>query len=565
MNANTFTINNKHLWALAIIVLTCLAYIPVFTDGFTNWDDNIFVTSNELIRSFSWFNIKTWFTQPFVGQYQPLVLLSFAIDYSINGYDPLVFHISNLLFHLVNTFLVFKFIDLLFKNTFVSLLTALLFGIHTLNVESVAWITERKNVLFTLFYLGSLICYLKYLDKNNFKYFLSTLILFVISLASKSAAVTLPVVLVLIDYIYRRDHFKKLVLIEKIPFFALSLFIGIYTIIAHQQYGALSNATGYSFWMRMLISAQALIFYFEKLVLPANLSAYYPLPQDLKNRLPQLIIGFVFMYGIIISSVVIAIKKRNNFILFGLGFFIINLVLFIIPAGVPVLTTDRYTYVPFIGIFLIMAYGLYIIINKTSKLKILWLSLIVSYVLMLSILTFKQSQLWQDSITLWNNVINKTGEASFPLMKRGIAYRHLNDFEKALNDLNASIELDNQYPVVFENRGYIYLLQEDYKNAIQDFNQAVVIDSQSAYSLRNLGLCYLNLQEYEKALSLINQSLEIDSKNAYALKTKGKINIALNKINDACIDLQQSIKLGLSDDNEKEAKALIYKYCTEEK
>ncbi|RLC24461.1 MAG: hypothetical protein DRH21_05450, partial [Deltaproteobacteria bacterium] len=366
MNANTFTINNKHLWALAIIVLTCLAYIPVFTDGFTNWDDNIFVTSNELIRSFSWFNIKTWFTQPFVGQYQPLVLLSFAIDYSINGYDPLVFHISNLLFHLVNTFLVFKFIDLLFKNTFVSLLTALLFGIHTLNVESVAWITERKNVLFTLFYLGSLICYLKYLDKNNFKYFLSTLILFVISLASKSAAVTLPVVLVLIDYIYRRDHFKKLVLIEKIPFFALSLFIGIYTIIAHQQYGALSNATGYSFWMRMLISAQALIFYFEKLVLPANLSAYYPLPQDLKNRLPQLIIGFVFMYGIIISSVVIAIKKRNNFILFGLGFFIINLVLFIIPAGVPVLTTDRYTYVPFIGIFLIMAYGLYIIINKTS-------------------------------------------------------------------------------------------------------------------------------------------------------------------------------------------------------
>jgi len=565
MNANTFTINNKHLWALAIIVLTCLAYIPVFTDGFTNWDDNIFVTSNELIRSFSWFNIKTWFTQPFVGQYQPLVLLSFAIDYSINGYDPLVFHISNLLFHLVNTFLVFKFIDLLFKNTFVSLLTALLFGIHTLNVESVAWITERKNVMFTLFYLGSLICYLKYLDKNNFKYFLSTLILFVISLASKSAAVTLPVVLVLIDYIYRRDHFKKLVLIEKIPFFALSLFIGIYTIIAHQQYGALSNATGYSFWMRMLISAQALIFYFEKLVLPANLSAYYPLPQDLKNRLPQLIIGFVFMYGIIISSVVIAIKKRNNFILFGLGFFIINLVLFIIPAGVPVLTTDRYTYVPFIGIFLIMAYGLYIIINKTSKLKILWLSLIVSYVLMLSILTFKQSQLWQDSITLWNNVINKTGEASFPLMKRGIAYRHLNDFEKALNDLNASIELDNQYPVVFENRGYIYLLQEDYKNAIQDFNQAVVIDSQSAYSLRNLGLCYLNLQEYEKALSLINQSLEIDSKNAYALKTKGKINIALNKINDACIDLQQSIKLGLSDDNEKEAKALIYKYCTEEK
>lgn len=557
----TFTINNKNLWALAIIVLTCLSYIPVFTLGFTNWDDNIFVTSNELIRSFSWFHIKTWFSQPFVGQYQPLVLLSFAIDYSINGYDPLVFHITNLLLHLVNTFLVFKLIDLLFKNTFVALLTALLFGVHTLNVESVAWITERKNVLFTLFYLGSLICYLKYLSRNNFNYFLSTLVLFVLSLASKSAAVTLPVVLVLIDYIYKRDHFTKMVLIEKIPFFVLSLFIGIYTIIAHQQYGALTNATGYSFGLRMLISAQALIFYMEKLILPLNLSAYYPLPQDLKNKLPQLIIGFILLYGIIIGSVVIAIKKRNNFILFGLGFFIINLVLFIIPAGVPVLTTDRYAYVPFISIFLIMAYGLYIVINKTQKLKFLWFTLTVSYVLLLSILTFNQSQIWHDSIRLWNNVIQKTGETSFPLMKRGIAYRHLNDFDKALNDLNTSIQLNNQYPVVYENRGYIYLLQEDYHKAIQDFNKALEMDPQSAYSLRNLGLCYLKLQEYEKALLFTNQSLEVESKNAYAFKTRGKVYIALNKKDDACTDLKQSIKLGLSADNEKEAKELINKYC----
>ena len=194
------------------------------------------------------------------------------------------FHITNLLLHLVNTFLVFKLIDILFKNNFIALITALLFGIHTLNVESVAWITERKNVLFTLFYLGSLICYLSYLDKKNFRYFLFTLILFVLALASKSAAVTLPVVLVLIDYIHQRDLFKRLVLTEKLPFFVLSLFIGIYTIIVHHQYGALTNATGYSFLMRILISAQALIFYFEKLILPLNLSAYFHFHRILKTN-----------------------------------------------------------------------------------------------------------------------------------------------------------------------------------------------------------------------------------------------------------------------------------------
>jgi len=565
MNFTSFPTNKKHLWTTIILLLTCVAYIPVFTNGFTNWDDNIFVTSNELIRSFSLSNIFTWFTKPFVGQYQPLVLLSFAFDYSINGYNPLIFHITNLLLHLVNTFLVFRFIDLLFKNTFVALLTSLLFGIHTLNVESVAWITERKNVLFTLFYLWSLICYLKYLDKNKFKHFLFTLLLFVFALMSKSAAVTLPVVLVLIDYLHKRDQMKKLIIFEKLPFFALSLFVGIFTIIAHHQYGALGNATGYPVYLRVLISAKALIFFFEKLLMPVHLSAYYPLSPNLKNALPELIIGFVLVYSLIIGAVLISFKKKNGFVFFGLGFFIINLVLFIIPAGVPVLTTDRYAYVPFIGIFVIISYGLYLIINKSLKLKILWRLFIVSYILTLSTLTFKQSQIWHDSITLWNNVISKTGETSFPLMKRGIAYRHLNDLEKAMNDFNASIELNNKYPVVYENRGYIYLLQKDYKNAALDFNQALKMDPQSAYALRNLGLVELNLGNYKKALTNLNQSLEIEPNNAYALKTRGKVYIVLDQMDNACHDLQRSIILGLSEVNEKEAKELINLYCAEQK
>ncbi len=563
MDFSSFQITNKYLWISAILALTCFTYIPVFTNGFTNWDDNIFVTSNELIRSFSWSHLQTWFTRPFVGQYQPLVLLSFALDYSIDDYNPLVFHITNLLLHLINIFLVFRLIDLLFKNTLIALFTSLVFGIHTLNVESVAWITERKNVLYTLFYLWSLVCYLKYLDRNKFKYFLFTLILFVFALASKSAAVTLPVVLVLIDYLYKRDHLKKLVIIEKVPFFALSLFIGIYTIVAHQQYGALTNATGYSSIMRILISANALIFYFEKLFIPINLSAYYPLPADLKNSLPQLIVGFVIVYGLIIMAILFAFRKKNGIVLFGLGFFIINMVLFIIPAGVPVLTTDRYAYVPFIGIFVLISYGLQIIVTKSFKLKIAGVLFVVMYALLLIGLTFKQSKIWHDSLTLWNNVLNTTGESSFPLMKRGIAYRHLNDIEKALNDLNASIDLNNQYPVVYENRGYIYLLEKDYKTAVEDFEKALEMDPKSAYSMRNLGLCYLNLQNFDKALALLNQSLEIEPKNAYALKTRGKVYMALDQNDNACNDLKQSIVLGLSDENEKEAKDLINLNCSE--
>lgn len=563
MNINTIQIQNKYLWSIAILVLTFLVYFPVFTNGFTNWDDNIFVTDNELIRSFSTSNIINWFSNPFAEQYQPLILLSFAIDYSIDGYNPFVFHLTNLLIHLINTFLVFRFIDLLFKNSFVALLTSLFFGIHTLNVESVAWITERKNVLFTLFYLWSLICYLKYLDRNEFKYFIFALLVFVLALASKGAAVTLPLILVLIDYLYNRPLTKKLVIIEKLPFFALSLFIGIFTIVASQQYGSLSNATGYPIYMRVLISVNALIFYFEKLLLPIHLSAYYTLSSDLREVIPGLIFKFVLVYGLVLAVVLLLFKKKNKYVFFGIVFFIIQLVLFIIPTGVPVLITDRYAYVSFIGLFVIISYGLYLLFSKSKKLKIICITVLSIYVMTLSFFTFKQSKIWHDSISLWDNVIKTTGEFSFPLMKRGIAYSHVNDYDKALEDFNKSIELNVRYPVAYENRGYIYLLLKNYKLAVSDFKSALEMDPQSAYSLRNLGLCFYNLNDYEKGLGYLNQSLEIEPNNAYAYKTRGKLYVAFGQMDLACDDLYKSIDLGLSDVNESEAKGLINEHCIE--
>jgi tetratricopeptide (TPR) repeat protein len=313
--------------------------------------------------------------------------------------------------------------------------------------------------------------------------------------------------------------------------------------------------------MRVLITSKALLLFGEKLFWPFNLSAYYPLSATYKESIPALIVGFILVYGVVLAALFIALKKQNKIVFFGLSFFIIHIVLFIIPAGVPVLTADRYTYVPFLGLFAILAYGLNLLISRYKQLKFPVLALLLGFTILFGYRTYSQSKTWNDSITLWNHVINTTGETSFPLMKRGIAYRNLGELDKALDDFNASIKLENPYPDIYENRGYIYLLREDYNNALINFETAVNMDSESAYAWRNLGLCNFNLGNLETALSNINRSLELEPENAYAYKTRGRIYMGLDQVDNGCPDLKMAVKLGLSEINEKEALELIEIHC----
>src|SRR6187549_2618519 len=217
-----------------ILLLSFVIYLPVFNNKFLAWDDNLYIKDNPLIYSI---NLKDIFSQYVMGNYHPLTILTFAIEYQFFGLNETGYHVINLLLHLLNVVLVFYVINLLVNNPTVALVAALLFGIHPLHVESVAWAAELKDLLYTFFFLASYIFYLKYLTSPQKKLYVLSLLLFFLSLLSKAMAASLPAVLILTDYFKGRKINTK-TLLEKLPFILLSIGFGIVAVWAQKSSGA---------------------------------------------------------------------------------------------------------------------------------------------------------------------------------------------------------------------------------------------------------------------------------------------------------------------------------------
>src|SRR5258706_5022627 len=259
-----------------ILLLTFLAYIPALRAGFVNWDDGDYIVDNLIVKDFA--NLKSILSTPVQGNYHPLTMLSMAINYQISGLNAWSYHLFNLVFHLINCFLVYRLAMLLsYRNIIIAFTTAVLFGIHPMHVESVAWVSERKDVLYGLFFLAALISYTRYADTGSKKQYLFAIFLMMLSLLSKPAAVVFPAALFCID-ILRKRKLTLTLIIEKIPFFIPALIMGILTYYGQSNTGATDMAAFFGIGIRILIGFYGIMMYFFKMILPFNLSAFYPFP-----------------------------------------------------------------------------------------------------------------------------------------------------------------------------------------------------------------------------------------------------------------------------------------------
>ncbi|MEW5800191.1 MAG: hypothetical protein AB1728_14430, partial [Bacteroidota bacterium] len=222
-----------------LLLFTCASYEYTFRNGWTSWDDDVYVTDNVYVRGFTPENLQAVWTKQFNGSYLPLTMMSFMLDYSISEYDPFVFHLTGFLFHAANTLLVYLFIVRLTKgNQFAAFVVTVIFGVHPMHVESVAWISARKDVLSGFFFLLSLIAYLKYVQEAKQNGLIVSFICFVLALFSKIVVLTLPVVLLLIDRFHGRAWHKNL-FIEKISFFVAGVVFAIIGLYSQHEAGAI--------------------------------------------------------------------------------------------------------------------------------------------------------------------------------------------------------------------------------------------------------------------------------------------------------------------------------------
>ncbi len=515
-----------------IIILTFLVYIPSLKAGFVNWDDGDYVVDNPLLKDFS--NLKLLLTKPVQGNYHPLTMLSLAFNYSISGLNSWSYHLLNLLLHLLNSFLVFRLAMLLSgKNITIAFTTAILFGIHPMHVESVAWISERKDVLYSLFYLTGLIIYIKYLDTGSRKQYFFTILLLALSLLSKPAAVIFPLTLFCIDILRKRKLDFKLFL-EKVPFFILAIIDGLVTY--HFQKATGSTGSGsLELGSRIIISSYGIMMYVLKMIAPFNLSSFYPLRASLTIEYFLAPLFFMALLVMVFYS-----WKRNRVIAFGILFYLVNLllVLQLVQFGSAVIA-ERYTYIPYIGLFYIAAW----LIDRYTKGNIYKANyIIIPLALALSALTYRQSSVWLSGATLWDHTI-KTQPSARAYKKRAFLFGEEKNYDKAIEYYSKSIKINVDDYKTYTDRGEMYLCQNRFDLAHADFKKALVIKSNYHRAIHDLGSLFGLRGKYDTAQQFLNWALAVKPDYVPSYRERGLTYIKMKRYEEAIKDFEKVLQL----------------------
>ena len=539
--------SKKHPWIpliLGVIVITVITYGPVTHHKFLNWDDNLYVTQNSNIQSFSSANVKALFTQNYVSNYLPLTMLSYSLDYKVDGLNPKVFMLTNLILHIFNAIFVFWLVVLLTKSLTASehktqsdtrnsyllgLITALLFAVHPINVESVAWVSERKNLLFAFFFLLSIITYVIYLQKENTRYYIFSIVLFICSLLSKGVAVSLSFCIVAIDYLFQRKIISKKVILEKIPFILLSLIFGMITIYAQKNESALVGAVKFPLYEQSSFASYGFINYLSKLLVPVNLSAYYSYPMR-----ASLIHWVCLLLTILIMVLIVRFRKSfNRLIIFSILFYLSNIIFLIqiLPVGNAIMA-DRYIYLSSIGFFMLVA----IIIQKVvPRNSVMYLILTISLVLY-ALASHQRLKVWNNSLAFWNDIIAKDIHIPRAWNNRGIIRNENGDYQGAINDFNNAIQLMPEYQEAFNNRGIVYFNIKSNDEAIRDFTKAIKLDSLYSDAYYNRGTVRNAVNDLQGAMVDLNEALLLNPKKLDAYLNRANVKIKLNENESAIKD-----------------------------
>ena len=490
--------NPKHLLAgaaLVLAVITWVSFSPSVNNQFTNWDDDGEITNNPQVQSLSSANIKATFAAPRLEIYHPLTTVSWALEYHFVKYDSAVFHRDNVLLHVINVLLVLWLIYLVSSSVPIAFVTALLFAVHPLRVESIAWATERKDVLYALFYLLALVSYLYYIKRDRaWKFYVATLLCMVLSAFAKGQAASLPLALLAFDFLLKRRMGWR-AWVEKIPFFVTSFIFGYVAIIAQRSSGWVQNTAGLSLGHRAMHCLYALVLYFEKIVAPVDLSAVYPHPATVSPLVPVMCI-------VAVGLVVWSLKYTRN-VAFAFGFFMatIFMVLPIIGGAGKFVAADRFTYIPVIGLCYLVADACITVVTSQQRALRRWREMVYLALAVVTLVcvgaTRARCRVWFDSYSLMSDIIEK-----FPTEPNAYCNRAMvdADYKQAIDDYSNSMKYAPAMVVNYNNRGLLYYQHQQYDLAIQDYNNGIRVDPNYSNLYLNRMLYYVQQkQDYVRA------------------------------------------------------------------
>jgi tetratricopeptide (TPR) repeat protein len=607
-----------YLVVIFLIVASFIAYGRILENGFINFDDNLYITENNHIKSgINPKNIKWTFSAVVSGNWHPLTMLSHTLDWSLFGANASGHHLVSLFLHIGAVVFLFLFLNKTTKNLWPSAFAAALFALHPLRVESVAWASERKDVLSMFFGMASIYTYAFYAESSKLSRYFLCLILFALSLMSKPMLVTLPFVLLLLDYwplgrqkastpvsvpvlvnkkagtknnkqrkadctsekkisttLTNRSPIIRSLLWEKAPFILLTIVSSIVTVWAQNKGSLIASMEQLPFPARVANAIISYVSYLGKIFWPVDLAVFYPYEHSFP--LWQILVSCFLMIGITIT--VIYAMKKLPFLFVGWFWYLGTLipVIGLVQVGGQAMA-DRYTYLPSIGIAIMLAWGIPLLFPHEDMRKKILFPTGITALIILAVLTWRQCGYWKNSLDLFNHALritrdnnqvhNNIGLALFEEGKteeaidhynkairikpdvlvyfnRGNAFSKLGQYQRAVEDLSRVIHWKPDYASAYSNRGVAYHELGQDQQAIKDYNEAIRQEPDNASAYSNRGVAYHKLGQDQQAIKDYNEAIRQEPDNASAYSNRGVTYLRQGNNKLGCSDAQKACALG---------------------
>ena len=540
------------------MVATLALYNPVNRHPFVNFDDDRYITENLHVHNgLTWRTITWAFTATEQGNWHPLTWLSHALDYQLFHQNPAGHHFTSLLIHAANAVLLFLFLMYATRRLGPSLFVAALFALHPINVESVAWVAERKNVLCTFFFFATLIAYCWYARQPDWRRYLVFAGLFVLGLMSKPMVITLPFVLLLLDYWPlgrirggRADAtaapLSKLV-VEKLPLIALSAASAVITMQAQRAGGAMRSTAQFSLAVRLENAVMAYAMYLWKMIWPSHLSPIYPHPGD---SLAGWQVGTSALVLLAVTAVALKFRARR-YLLTGWLWFLGTLVpvIGLVQVGDQAMA-DRYAYIPLVGIFIMIAWRIADLADSKQIGLVVRVIPAACVLLALSFATNRQLGYWSSNYDLWTHAVAVTGRNFIAQDNLGGALLWLGKTDEAYLHFQAAAEINPLDPMSRSNLG-AYLQEHGHMaEAIEKYNRVITLTSDPgllAATYANLGAAYRKLGEDEKARTSYDQALQLNPNQYNVYLGLGELLEKQSRLDDAISNYSKAVELRPTD------------------
>ncbi|PIR52851.1 hypothetical protein COU76_04370 [Candidatus Peregrinibacteria bacterium CG10_big_fil_rev_8_21_14_0_10_49_10] len=526
-------------------LLLLFIYGASLSNGFVDWDDGLLIVENPIVHEFSFASVKEAFTTYDPELYIPLTLVSYQLTDLIAGMDPFLFHLGNLLLHILNAALVAWFAYLLTGKQWIAAVTSLLFAVHPLHTEAVAWASARKDVLSLFFFLLTLNAYLVFRCTKHRVWYRCSVLMLLLSLLSKVSAIATPLVLLLLDWREGRKIDRE-ALLEKVPFFFLSFIFGVV---------ALGGKSGndHLLFAKVLIGSKAIVFYLQKLLFPTGLSVLYPFTEPISLHNIHLLIPFLVV--MILSLLAWRLRTKNRNILFGWLFFLFT----VLPSfsnfakGLDTpsdiyFASDRYAYMPSVGLLFLAALLFHHLLSIRPKLV---QGLVAATIVLFAFQAHAQSLVWKNSELLFTHVLAYYPNSHVAYNNLGSLRYRAGEREEALEYYRKSLAI-RPNGMAYYNLGQYFTEVHETEKAREAYRQALIYRPMDVKTLLNFAAMEIGTGEYQSAIHHLLRAKEIDDSLSALYYNLGVAYGKLGKREEALASLRRALEMTPGDEEVQE-------------